>query len=111
MEFEGMGSQITGLKEPLEVIWSNSKLKQKYTEKVVREHVLLVFWISLRRRFPRLQASCCRAQSSLQYVQKDSFMFQFVLSASCSITEHHWRVWLWLYNFVSDIYIHFYKVP
>lgn len=43
MEFEGMGSQITGLKEPLEVIWSNSKLKQKYTEKVVREHVLLVF--------------------------------------------------------------------
>lgn len=43
MEFEGTGSQITGLKEPLEVIWSNSKLKQKYTEKVVCEHVLLVF--------------------------------------------------------------------
>lgn len=86
MEFEGTGSQITGLKEPLEVIWSNSKLKQKYTEKVVREHVLLVFWISLRRRFPRLQASCCRAQSSLQYVQKDSFMF---VCAQC-LLFYHW---------------------
>lgn len=35
----------------------------------------------------------------------------FVLSASCSITGHHWRVWLWLYNFVSDIYIHFIRSP